>query len=299
MRNLTFKPTLLLLSSLIAACLYGQETSNADSVIPYGNNPIAGHYAQVNGINMYYEIYGQGEPVVCIHAGGGSVADCKPQIEYFSQHYKVIAADSRGQGKSELNADFLTYRQIADDWAELLNQLRIDSACVEGYSDGGIIGLLLAVHHPAKVKKLAAMGANIQSDTLAYYPWLMEFDEQLIPYVETKIKEKDTTDNWQQYKYLARMWKENPIISVQELLRIKCPVLILGGDRDVVRLEHLVLIYRNIHSAQLCIFPGETHFTTWHNPVLYNSTVDKFFREPFKINDSKLLLEKWYGFDLK
>jgi len=299
MRNLTLKPPFLLLFSLILICLHGQETSYADSVIPYGNNPSAGHYAQVNGIKMYYEIYGQGEPVVCIHAGGGSVADCTPQIKYFSQHYKVIAADSRGQGKSELNTDFLTYRQIADDWAELLNQLQVDSACVEGYSDGGIIGLLLAVHHPAKVKKLAAMGANIQSDTLAYYPWLLEFLEKLLPYAETKIKENDTTDNWQQYEKLAYMWKVNPIISVEELHKIKCPVLILGGDRDVVRLEHLVHIYRNIPFAQLCIFPGETHFISWFDSVLYNSTINKFFREPFKINDSKLLLEKWYGFELK
>ena len=286
MRNPTLKPALLLLSSLIAVCLYGQETSNADSVIPYGNNPSAGHYAQVNGIKMYYEIYGRGDPVVLIHAGGGSVADCKPQIEYFSQHYKVIAADSRGQGKSELNTDFLTYRQIADDWAELLNQLQVDSACIEGHSDGGIIGLLLAVHHPAKVKKLAAMGANIQSDTIAYYPWLMEFLEKLLPYAETKIKEKDSTDNWKQYEKLAYMWTVNPIISIEELHRIKYSVLILGGNRDVVRLGHLVLIYLTIPSAQLCIFHGKTHFAAWFNPFLFNSTVEKFFREPFIINNS-------------
>ena len=298
MKYSTLKFSILLLSCLLAVRILGQETANADSGIHYGNNPIAGHYALVNGIKMYYEIYGQGEPLVLIHAGGGSVADCTPQIEYFSQYYKVIAADSRGQGKSELNTDYLTYRQIADDWAELLKQLQVDSAYVEGYSDGGIIGLLLAVHHPEKVKKLAAMGVNIQSDTIAYYPWLMEFLEKLLPYAETKIKQKDTTDNWQQYEKLAYMWTMNPIISVQELHQIKCPVLILGGDRDVVKLEHLVLIYRNIPFAQLCIFPGESHFASWSSPILYNSTIEKFFREPFKVNDSKLLLEEWYGFDL-
>lgn len=116
------------------------------------------------GIKLYYEIYGQGKPLLMIHGNGGSLANFKYQIPYFAKHYKVIAVDSRAQGKSVDSSSTLNYEMMADDMMALLDAMHIDSAYVIGWSDGGINGLLLAIRHPEKVKKLAITGANLRPD---------------------------------------------------------------------------------------------------------------------------------------
>src|SRR5271154_110429 len=135
--------------------------------VPYGNNPAAGKYYDIRGFKMYCETYGEGQPVLIIHGNGGSINNFVYQIPYFSQKYKVIIADSRAQGKSKDDGDSLSYEMMADDYAALLSALKIDSAFVIGWSDGGINGLLLAIRHPEKVKKLAVTGANLVPDTTA------------------------------------------------------------------------------------------------------------------------------------
>ncbi len=97
---------------------------NPEKEIPYGNNPQAGHYAHVNGIKMYYEIYGEGKPLLLIHGNGGSVYEGRNQIPFFSKHYKVIAVESRGQGKTNDNADSLTYELMAADIHAFLEYLK-------------------------------------------------------------------------------------------------------------------------------------------------------------------------------
>lgn len=114
----------------------------------YGNNPDAGKYYDIRGFNMYCETYGSGEPLLIIHRNGASINSMVKQIPFFSEKYKVIVADSRNHGKSIDQRDSLTYEMMADDYAALLSQMKIDSAYVLGWSDGGINGLLLAIRHP-------------------------------------------------------------------------------------------------------------------------------------------------------
>jgi pimeloyl-ACP methyl ester carboxylesterase len=104
---------------------------------------------------MYYEVYGQGAPLLMIHGNGGSIKSLENQIPYFSKKYQVIIADSRAHGKSIDNNDSLSYEMMTDDLNALLDALHIDSCNVIGWSDGGVEGLLLAIRHPKKVKKLA------------------------------------------------------------------------------------------------------------------------------------------------
>ncbi|HEY5407387.1 MAG TPA: alpha/beta hydrolase, partial [Ginsengibacter sp.] len=127
-----------------------------NSKVRYGNNPAAGKYYNIRGIKIYCEIYGSGSPLLMIHGNGGSIASFKENIPYFSKKYKVIVADSRSQGKSKDINDSLSFEMMADDEAALLDALHIDSAYVLGWSDGGIIALLLATRHPEKVIKLAS-----------------------------------------------------------------------------------------------------------------------------------------------
>ncbi len=114
---------------------------------------------------MYTEVYGAGKPLLLIHGNGGSMSAFRKNIPYFSKRYKVIAVDSRAQGKTIDNNDSLSFEMMADDFAALLDAMHIDSAYVIGWSDGGINALLLALRHPEKVIRLVSTGANMTPDS--------------------------------------------------------------------------------------------------------------------------------------
>src|SRR5215203_3560386 len=140
------------------------------SVVRYGANPVAGRTFIHDGIKFYYEVYGVGEPLLLVHGNGGSVADLSAQIAHFRKRYKVIAMDSRDQGRSGDSTDKLTYEKMTDDLAALLDHLNVGPVNVLGWSDGGIEALLLGIRHPAKVKKIVAMAANLNPSENALYP---------------------------------------------------------------------------------------------------------------------------------
>jgi pimeloyl-ACP methyl ester carboxylesterase len=272
---------LMILVVLMSGCKESfKNTSEIDN--SFGNNSKAGKYVYVNDVNIYYEVYGNGNPLVLLHGNGGNIEAMKYQIEYFSKNYKVIAMDCRGRGKSELGKDSLTYMQMTKDVASLLDYLHLDSVYIIGRSDGGIIALLMGIYFPEKVKKIAAFGANLSPDTTAAYSSIVEQIHKDRIHAEEMIARNDTTKDWFLIKQLTRLMEFQPHISDNDLKKIKSAVLILSCDRDVIKEEHTVFIYRNVPKANLCIFPGETHWITSENPNLFNSTVAKFFSEPFK-----------------
>ena len=161
---------LVLLATVLAfAATASAQLEPPKLAVPYGENPVAGATVEVNGIKLHYETYGQGTPLLMIHGNGGSIAHLGYQIEAFAPRYQVIVADSRGHGQSEMGPGRLTYEHQAEDLNALLDHLHLKSAYVLGWSDGGILGLLLAIHHPDKVAKLAIMGANLRPD--GAYAW--------------------------------------------------------------------------------------------------------------------------------
>lgn len=254
---------------------------------PYGNNPAAGKYALVNGIKMYYEVYGEGAPMVLVHGNGGNVASMANQIEYFKTKYKIIVADSRAQGKSEEGKGRLTYEQITDDWSALLDQLHIDSAYFIGWSDGGIESLLMAIRHPNKVKMMAIMGANLQPDSSAVYPWAVKWVKKNAALTDSMIAKKDTAYNYALIKKLFDLLGNQPHISLAEVQKIQAPTLVMGGDKDVIKEAHTMQIYQNLQKAWLCIFPGATHMIPETDPEIFNPTVEKFFSKPYYRPDTK------------
>jgi pimeloyl-ACP methyl ester carboxylesterase len=252
----------------------------SDSVkFPYGNNKAAGKYYDIRGFKMYAEVYGEGQPLLIIHGNGGSINNFIYQIPYFSKKYKVIIADSRAQGKSVEKGDSLSYEMMADDYAALLDALKIDSADVIGWSDGGINGLLLAMRHPEKVKKLAVTGANLVPDTTAVPQQI--WDMVMPTYTMLKTKKTRTGEENGAYK-LFRLLVEQPHIPLTALQSIHCPTLVIGGDHDVIKPEHTFLIYKNIPEAYLWILPASGHST----PIVYkddfNSVVDRFFSNQYR-----------------
>jgi pimeloyl-ACP methyl ester carboxylesterase len=255
--------------------------------VPYGSNQAVGQYADVNGIKMYYETYGAGYPLLIIHGNGGSINNMAYQIQFFSKYYRCIVADSRAHGKSGVGSGRLTYEQMADDWYALLNKLKIDSAYVIGWSDGGILGLLLAIRHPAKISKLAAMGANLQPDSSAVYSWAFPFIQNMNKLADSMINKKDRSENWEVLKMHLDLLGDQPHIPLEQVRTIACPVLVMSGDKDVIREEHTVQIYQNIPKAHLCIFPGQTHMIPITDPELFNTTVYRFLKNPFTRPDTK------------
>jgi pimeloyl-ACP methyl ester carboxylesterase len=250
--------------------------------IPYGNNKATGNYITIDGAKQYYEVYGQGEPLVLIHGNGGNIEYMKPQIEYFAKTYKVIVMDCRGRGKSELGKDSLTYTQMTKDIVGILNYLHLDSTYVVGRSDGGILALLLAINYPQKVKKAVAFAANLTADTIGLYSFYYEEVKRERRQADDMISKKDTTQNWEVIQQRNRMMEFQPNITVTDLNRIKCPVLVISTDRDIIPEEHTLFIYRNISKANLCILTGENHYVTKNNPDLFNSIVGKYLEDNYK-----------------
>lgn len=251
----------------------------ASGIIAYGQNKAAGRYAEVNGIKLYYEIYGQGHPLVVLHGNGGSIESASNFYPELMKTYKVIAVDSRAQGMSGDTKDPLTYDIMASDVAKLLDQLNIDSAYVWGQSDGAILGLILAMDHPKKVSKVLAFGSNIQPDTLALFAADVKACEKIC---KERKNAKEAKLNCLMTYY--------PNIPYSKLKTIKIPVLVMAGDRDMIRPEHTLKIFQNIPNSQLFIVPGATHGACWEKPELFLQTLHNFFDKPFTMPNSDGLI---------
>ncbi len=258
--------------------------------IPYGSNPQAGAYASVNGIKMYYEIYGSGTPLLLIHGNGQSIADMHFQIAHFSQSYQVIVTDSRGHGKSGLGEGQLNYIQMMEDYNTLMQQLNITAADVFGWSDGGIQALLLAIHHPDKVNKMAVMGANLRPGQSAVYAWVPELLQPLSDLIDEMIAGKDTSDDWLHHRQVLNLLMTQPNIPVESLHTIKAPVLVIAGDKDIIRSRHSLDIFENLAKAHLAILPGQTHWAPTTEPMEFNALLEKFYSTPYSRPTSQEIL---------
>jgi len=242
----------------------------------YGVNNKVGKFADVNGIKLYYEIYGDGAPLVVLHGNGGSIESATPFYPDLIKQYKVIAIDSRSQGKSSTTKEPLTYDMMASDVNALLEQLHIDSVFVWGQSDGAILALLLAKDYPKKVKRALAFSPNIQPDSMAVFQWAI-----------TAMKKTIAESPDPRQKALNQLMIDYPNIPYSELSKIKAPILMMSGDRDVIRPEHILKMYQSIPNSQLCILPGTTHGGAWEKKDLFLTIMNDFFNKPFKMPDTK------------
>jgi pimeloyl-ACP methyl ester carboxylesterase len=275
----TFTFFLFILLPFLEVSAQPAELTDRDT-IHYGKNFAAGTRLQLRGISFYFETYGQGKPILMIHGNGGSIADFSNQIPYFSKKYRVIAVDSRAQGNSNDLSDSLSFEMMADDFSALLDALHIDSCFVLGWSDGGINGLLLAIRHPQKVRKLAVTGANLWPDSTAIraadyisgLSWVGRLEKmEPTPSVKNQLK-------------LARLDAYQPYITTKQLGTIHCPSLIIGGDHDIILPQHTVLIAKSIPGSLLWILPDCGHGTLIEYKDKFNETVDRFFSGKSKKN---------------
>jgi pimeloyl-ACP methyl ester carboxylesterase len=243
---------------------------------------------------MYYETYGDisKQPLLLIHGNGGSVYAERCQIEHFKDRYYLIIADSRFHGKTDNGSEILTYDLMTKDYNALLDFLKIDSAYIIGQSDGAIIGLLLAMNYPDKVRKVVAAGANLRPDTTALQKWAVELTRKDLDEVERKIKSGDISVDLIRQRSQLNLMDKYPNIRNEELAKIQAPVLVMAGDGDIIKLEHILEIYQSIPNSQLFIMPGATHFMLREEYSLFNQIAERFLDNPFKRPTTKELLLK-------
>ena len=275
----------LALAMLLATVVAVRAVSRGESDKPASGEPIeVKHgYADVNGLKMYYEIYGAGKPLVVLHGAFGWATN----FPTLAKNRQVIAVELQGHGHTADIDRPLIPEQLADDVAALLKCLEIEQADFFGYSMGGNVALAVAIRHPKLVGRVAVNGSNYGSIDDAYEPDnLKQFKSLPADFAPPVLKDhydKVAPDPKQWPVLVAkvkRMGLEFKGFVREGVKSIKAPVLITLGDRDGVRPEHAVEMFRLIPDAQLAIFPGADHFMLFQDPEKLLTTVAAFLDAP-------------------
>jgi pimeloyl-ACP methyl ester carboxylesterase len=251
--------------------------------INYGSNN--GKYLTIRGTKLYYEEYGKGTPLILLHGGFGSIMDFKKCIPELSRKFRVIIPDAPGLGRSEHADSIMSYQLMANYYSHMIDQLKLDSGYVMGWSDGGITALLLAKNRPDKIKKAIASGPNYRADGLREEELENTKNNCDLIWVEANMKEwienykrLSPKNNWKKYVSEAKkMWFEEEYFPKNDLEMIKIPVMIVYGDHDMYRLEHGIEMHRAIRNSQFCVLPNTSHYVFWEKPDLINQIAIEFF----------------------
>ena len=235
--------------------------------------------APVNGIEMYYAVYGEGEPVLLIHGGLGHADVWGAQVAELMKTHKVIVADSRGHGRSTRDAQPFGYALMASDYLALLDTLGVDRTALVGWSDGGIIGLDIAINHPERLSKLFAHAANATVDGVdpgvatnavfgAYIERMGEDYRRMSP----------TPDGYDDFvEQISKMWATEPAYTREQLAAITVPTAIVLGDHDeAITRAHTDYLAQTIPGAQEIILEDTSHFAMLQDPEGYNQAILQF-----------------------
>jgi pimeloyl-ACP methyl ester carboxylesterase len=252
------------------------ETLPKAPAMPVSN--VAG-YAPVNGTHMYYAVYGAGDPVLLIHGGLGHADLWANQVRDLMNDHTVIVADSRGHGRSSRNAEAYSYDLMASDYLALLDYLKVDKVALVGWSDGGIIGLDIAMKHPERLSRLFAHAANVTIDGLD--PKVMEnkiFNAYIAEMGADYQKMSPTPDQFDAFvEQISHMWGTQPAWSDADLAKITVPTAIVLGDHDeAITRAHTDHMAHVIPGAELVILKDASHFAMLQDPAGYTKAVRDF-----------------------
>ena len=233
--------------------------------------------AEVNGIKMYYATYGAGDPVLLIHGGLGNADIWANQVIDLMKDHLVIVADSRGHGRSTRTEEPFGYDLMASDYLALLDFLHVDKVDLVGWSDGGIIGLDIAMTHPERLDHLFAHAANITTDGVdpsvaddpvfmgTYVGWMAEDYARLSP----------TPDQFDAFVgQISEMWAREPNWTDEQVAAITVPTAVVVGEFDEAILRpHSEKIAALIPGSTLVILPEASHFAMLQAPVEYTAAI--------------------------
>ena len=236
-------------------------------------------YAKVNGVEIYYTVYGSGEPLILLHGGLGNTNYWGGQIADFSAKYKVINIASRGHGRSTRNDQPYGYHLMASDVLAVMDFLGIKKASIVGWSDGGNIGLDIAINNPDRLVKLFAFGANFNPSGVKP---TVETDATFGAYVERTAadyaKLSKTPKEFDAFvAQISEMWAKQPNFTPEQLKSIKVPVAVVLGEHDeAIKLDHTKEMASLIPGSTLILMPNLSHFAMWQDPKAFNAEVLKY-----------------------
>ncbi len=242
----------------------------------YGHNKAAGKFLKIRDFTMYVETYGQGKPLLLIHGNGSDISAMHNQIEYFKKSRRVIVADSRGHGQSTADPNTVfSYDLLAGDWAALMDTLKLNKVDIFGWSDGGIIGILLAKDYPKRLDKVYSFGTNLKHGKEAFEEYL---DRNWTKFYESM---PSNTDAEKIQKAIAAMILSYPNVNLEELKKVQVPIMVATADQDMIKLEHSVQIYKSLPNAHFQVFSNANHFIPWEDAPRINASIDNFINKPF------------------
>lgn len=231
----------------------------------YGKNP-NGKYINLDDSKIYYEEYGSGEPLILLEGNDGIISDFYNQIPFLSKHFRVIAVDSRGQGKSlDYSKSNYGYEKFSDDLFQIVKELKLQKVNIVGWSDGGITGLIFNSKNPNLVNKLVTIGANTNPEGVK---------DELI----RSIKDRYDISTDEKEKRRLNLMINYPNITMEDLKKIKNPVLVVAGDNDVIKKENTTFIAEMIDEAQLEIIENSTHNVPFDQPEILNKKMLDFLK---------------------
>lgn len=243
---------------------YYQHKEKAKKSV-YGKNK-SGKYIDLDNTKIYYEEYGSGEPLILLHGNNGSIEDFYQQIPFFAKYFRVIAIDTRGQGRStDLTTNNYTYELFANDLYKIIQQLHLTKVNLVGWSDGGNTALIFNTQHPELINKIVTIGAVLNPEGVK---------EELTASFKTLIETPSETTNLR----LMQLMLNEPNITKPDLKKIENRVLVIAGEQDEVKESHTKEIQKSILNAELLIVPHSTHYVPFEQPKKLNDAILKFLK---------------------
>lgn len=241
-----------------------------------------GDYVDANGVRTYYEVHGEGEPLLLMHGGLCTIETFFGQTPELAKHCRVILPERRGHGRTADVEGPITYELMAADTIAFMEALGVESAHLVGYSDGANVGMLVAMSRPELVRKLVSISGNFDcagytEEGRAYVETMQP--ETFVPMLSDLYKKTspDGPEHWPVvFEKVRRMFLNEPKIAPAELAAIKVPTLVMAADRDMFTLEHTLALFRAVPNAKLCVLPGTTHALPFEKPAAVNAAVMEF-----------------------
>lgn len=235
-------------------------------------------FAEVNGIKLYYAVFNERgkEPVILLH-GGLLSSDCWSfEVPLLSKTHRLIIVDSRGHGRSTMSAQPFSYSLMTSDVLGLMDYLKIGRASVVGWSDGGIIGLILAMHYPDRIDKLFTFGTNFNSSGDKDEPADSIVSARFMAEAQRNYRRHSSTpDSFFVFRRaLARMYSSEPDLKPEDLRTIRSATVIACGQYDqFIKQEHFKELAHLIPNARLMVLPNVSHGGPLQDPVLFHRAV--------------------------
>jgi pimeloyl-ACP methyl ester carboxylesterase len=273
------RPALIILAALAALPAFAAERWETLPPTPAPIPASRSGQVQLNGISIHYAVYGHGSPVIFLHGGLANADYWGKQIPAVAPHHTIIVMDSRGHGRSTRDTRPYGYDLMADDVIALFDFLKIQKADVVGWSDGGILGLDLAIRHKDRVGKVFAFAANTVTagviDGVEKNPTFAAYIERAGHEYEKRSATPKQYDAF--VEQISKMWASEPNWTDAQLKAIDTPVLVVDGDHDeAIKREHTEYIAATIPHAGLLILPNVSHFAFLQDPAQFNFAILHF-----------------------